>query len=324
VAETLILTHRDVVALLDAAELLPRLRTAFTSYAKRTVQAQRHVVPLPASAPAGANGMVIAPGLIAGIPAFTVKVNTKYPGQAPAIRGVVLLNDLGSGALLAVLDSGYLTAMRTGAAMALSAEELARPDAGTLALIGAGVQGAMGLRALRLVRRLERVRVFDTVAGKAEEFCREHGAAAGCPVEPAASVAAAVDGADLVLTATWSTRPFLGADLLAPGAHVMSLGADQPGKAELTADAIRRGVFVCDDRTLAVEMGAIGGAGLDASAIYAELGEILAHAKPGRTDPAQVTIFASVGLACQDLAAAWLVYEKARKRGVGQRIEFSA
>ncbi|MFI5399545.1 MAG: ornithine cyclodeaminase family protein [SAR324 cluster bacterium] len=323
-AETLLLTQGDVVALLDAGELVPRLRAAFVAYAARTVSAQRHVVPLPASAPAGANGMVIGPGLIDGIPAFTVKVNTKYPGQTPAIRGVVLLNDLGSGAPLAVLDAGYLTALRTGAAMALSAQALARPDAGNLALIGAGVQGAMGLRALGLVRTLKRVRVFDSVAGKAQAFCREHRAATGCPVDPAGSVAEAVAGADLVLTATWSTRPFLGADALAPGAHAMTLGADQPGKAELTADAIRRGLFVCDDRALAVEMGAVGGVGLDASAIYAELGEVLTHAKPGRTDPAQVTIFASVGLACQDLAAAWLVYEKARKRGVGQRIEFSA
>jgi ornithine cyclodeaminase len=322
---TLLLTHSDVAALLDAKELLPRLRAAFAAYSmRRTIPARRHVVPLPATAPAGANGMVIGPGLIDGIPAFTVKVNVKYPGQAPAIRGLVLLHDLGTGSLLALLDASYLTAVRTGTAMALSAEVLARPDAGDLAVIGAGAQGAMGLRTLGLVRKLRRVRVFDANAGKAQAFCREHRAAAGCPVEPADSVAAAVAGADLVLTATWSTRPFLGADLLAPGAHVMTLGPDQPGKAELTADAIRRGLFVCDDRALAVEMGAIGGVGLQAAAIHGELGEVIAGAKPGRTDPAQITIFGSVGLAVQDLAAAWLVHEKASARGMGQRIDFRA
>jgi ornithine cyclodeaminase/alanine dehydrogenase-like protein (mu-crystallin family) len=323
VADTLLLTRSDVEALLDIRELLPRLREAFASYSlSRVIPARRYPVPLPVPAPAGSNGMILAPGLIAGTPAFTVKVNFKFPGQDPAILGLVMLHDLATGRLLAVLDASRLTAVRTGAAAALSADVLANPDAGDLAIIGAGAQGEMALGCLGSVRRLRRVRVYDTVPAKAAAFCERLASAAPCALEPAASVAAAVAGADLVLTATWSQQPFLTAGMLAPGAHVVTLGPDQPGKAELSADAIRRGLFVCDDRDLAVEMGAIGGVGLDQAAIHAELGEIIAGRKPGRTSPQQVTIFGSVGLAIQDLAAAWLVVERARPQGRGMRIDF--
>jgi ornithine cyclodeaminase len=325
VADTLLLTHSDVAALLDVAELLPRLREAYAGYSlSRTIPARRFLVPLPASAPAGSNGMILAPGLIDGIPAFTVKMNVKYPAQAPAIVGVVLLHDLESGRLLAVLDSSHLTAVRTGAAAALSADVLAPREAGDLAIVGAGHLGELGLRCLGQVRSLRRVRVFDTVPGKAEAFCRRLAATVACPLQPADSVAAAVAGADLILTVTWSQQPFLDAGQIAPGAHVVTLGPDQPGKAELTAAALRRGTFVCDDRELAVEMGALRGVGLDGTAIHAELGEVIAGRKPGRTSPAQITIFGSVGLAFQDLAAAWLVYGKARQRGLGARIDFLA
>lgn len=324
-ADTLLLMHSDVQALLNVAELLPRLREAYAGYSlSRTIPARRYLVPLPESAPAGSNGMVLAPGLIDGVPAFTVKVNVKYPDQAPAIRGVVLLHDLDTGRLLAALDASHLTAMRTGTAAALSADVLARPDAGDLAIVGAGSQGEAGLHCLGQVRSLRRVRVFDAVAGKAEAFCRRLAATVSCPVEPAGSVAAAVAGADLVLTATWSRQPFLDADQIAPGAHVVTLGPDQPGKAELTAAALRRGMFVCDNRDLAVEMGALCGVGLDRRAIHAELGEVIAGRKPGRTSASQVTIFGTVGLAFQDLAAGWLVYGKALQRGLGARFDFRA
>jgi ornithine cyclodeaminase len=317
------LTQSDVGALLDAGELMWRLREAFEGYSlRRSVAARRIPVPLPAPAPEGSAAMVLVPGFVEGVPAYTVKVHAKFPGQSPAIRGLILLHDLATGAVLAVLDSGRLTAMRTGAAAALSAEVLARADAGDLAIVGAGAQGETALACLARVRRLRRVRVYDTAPGKAAAFCRRQGAAARYPIEEVSSVREALGGADLVLTATWSQSPFLSEDMLAAGTHVMTLGPDQPGKAELTIDAIRRSRFVCDDRDLAVEMGAIGGVALDGSAIHAELGEVLAGRKPGRDSPDQVTVFGSVGLAFQDLVAAWLVFEQAKQRNIRSRIDF--
>ncbi len=215
------------------------------------------------------------------------------------------------------MESSHLTALRTGLAGALSADALARADARTVAIIGAGVQGRSQLAALRLVRPVETVRVLDPVPTAAEAFAADP-ACTGLTVQTSASLKAALDGADIVVTATWAREPFLFARHLRPGMHITTLGPDQPGKCEVAADALRAALVVVDDRQLAVQMGAVGGAGLGPEAIHAELGEVLAGSKPGRSSDADVTVFGSVGLAFQDLAAGWLAYTLARQRGVGR------
>jgi ornithine cyclodeaminase len=135
-------------------------------------------------------------------------------------------------------------------------------------------------------------------------------------------VTGAVRDADWIITATWATKPFLVPEMVAPGAHVTSLGPDQPGKCELSADLLRRARFLCDDRDLCLSMGTAAGAGLGVEAIHGELGEVIAAAVPGRTSPRDVTVFGSVGLAFQDLAAAWQVYQRALERGVGKRVDW--
>lgn len=112
--------------------------------------------------------------------------------------------------------------------------------------------------------------------------------------------------------------------MLARGAHVTTLGPDEPGKAEVAADVIRTGLFVCDDRALAVELGALGGVALGAEAVSAELGEVLSGNHPGRTSSDQITIYGGVGLAFQDAVTAWHVYAAAKARGVGSAIDFLA
>jgi ornithine cyclodeaminase len=166
--------------------------------------------------------------------------------------------------------------------------------------------------------------VYDTRAEQARTFAGRLAPALGVPVVASATLEDALGGADIVLVATWARTPFLGPDLIRPGMHVTTLGADEPGKAEVAADVVRASVFVCDDRELAVSMGAVGGVGLDASAIDAELGEVLAGRHPGRTSPDEVTVYGGVGLAFQDLVAAWIVYGAARARGVGREVDLLA
>ncbi len=323
-AETLLLTRTDVVRLLDQQALRTALREAFIAYSlRRSVAAQRFVVPLPTTAPAGSNGMLLAPGLIDGIPAYSVKVHAKFPAQKPAIKGVLALHDLQIGDLLALMDSTHLTAMRTGVAGALGTDALARPDAGTVAIIGAGAQGELQLRALAAIRRLEQVVVHDTYHAAAVAFCTKLGPALDLPMRAEADLHKAVLAGDIVITATWAAAPFIDAAMLRPGTHVTTLGPDQPGKAEVAADALRAGLFVCDDPDLALSMGALGGVGLGRDAIHAELGEVLAGHKPGRPHARAITIFGSVGLAFQDLAAGWLVYQRARTEGVGTTVNFA-
>jgi ornithine cyclodeaminase len=134
-------------------------------------------------------------------------------------------------------------------------------------------------------------------------------------------VAPAVRDADVIVTATWSKEPFLSRSMVRDGVHITAVGADEPAKGEVRADLIASSLFVCDDRDLAARMGAIAGAGLGPEAIHAELGEVVAGVKAGRTRADQITIFGSVGLAFQDLAAAWQVYNRAKELGLGTPFE---
>ena len=259
------------------------------------------------------------------MPVYTVKVHAKFPAEEPAIRGVLCLHDLETGALLAVMDSTHLTAVRTGLAGALAAHVLAHPDAGRAAVIGAGVQGTQQLRSLAGLRTLERAWVYDVAPERSQAFARAMARELALPVEAASSAAAAVRDADVVLAATWSREPFLLPGMLRPGAHVTTLGPDEPGKAEVSADLLRSALFVCDDRALAVEMGALGGVGLDAAAVPAvELGEVLGGLHPGRTRPDEITVFGGVGLAFQDAVAAWAIYREAKRANAGREIDFLA
>ena len=318
---TLLLTRSEVEALLDPAVLAPALRDAFRAYsAAGAVRAER----VRAALPGPGTATVLFPGVVAGIPAYSVKVHAKFPAEHPAIRGVLCLHDAETGALLALMDSTHLTAVRTGLAGAIAADVLARRDAATVAVVGAGAQGEHQLRALAMLRRLDRVAVYDTRAEHARAFARRLGEAIAVPVAASASLEDALRRADIVLVATWARTPFLGPALVRPGMHVTTLGADEPGKAEVAADVISGALFVCDDRELAVRKGAVGGVGLDAAVVDAELGEVLAGAHPGRTSPEEVTVYGGVGLAFQDLVAAWLVYGAARARGVGRAVDLLA
>ena len=319
----LLINASQVRQLIDRTTLLEALRHAMRMYA--TVpqpRAKRSPSPIPAKAPHSV--MIVFPGLVPGIPAYTVKINAKLPQSVPSVRGLIALHDLESGALLAVLDSIAITAIRTGLIGGVAADALARKRIESVAVIGAGTQGREQLRALRLVRDYGTVRVFDTETARATALIKDLRGQIGAEFTVADDVRSAVDGADVVITATWAKSPFISRDMIAPGTHITAVGADEPGKAELDRDLIASSRFVCDDADLAVEMGAIAGVGLGRDAIHASLGEVLAGTKPGRAGDQEITVFGSVGLPCQDLPAAWMVYQRAKSHRVGIEFDFHA
>jgi ornithine cyclodeaminase/alanine dehydrogenase-like protein (mu-crystallin family) len=202
---------------------LAAMRDAFRAYfLERTTDARRLPVPLPEPAPRGANAMILVPGLIPGIPAYTVKVHAKHPGCDPAIQGVIVLHDLATGVPLAILESTYLTAVRTGLAGALGAEILSRPGAHTAAIIGAGVQGALQLETLCLVRPITTVHVFDILPGKAEEFAWCHGSRLNLNILPVSDLHSALRSADVVVTSTWAVARSHVRKLVKPGSSCRS------------------------------------------------------------------------------------------------------
>lgn len=319
-SETLVLTHQDVVRNLEALTLLNELREALKADARlQTVAAQRSRALLHSHGSA----IAIFPGLIPGIPAYTVKVHSKFPAQTPAIRGLLQLYDLNTGELLAIMDSAHLTALRTGVLGALGADVLARRDARRVALIGAGKQASIQIKSLRLVRSLEHVRIYDVVPERAAVLAAKLHTDLSLPVRMAETIDEAVADSDIVICSTWSREPLLTPQMLPAGCHVNSLGADEPGKQELSRELIEQGAFFCDDRSLALSSGAIGTAGLGEELIRAELGEVLAGTRPGRRSPSELTLFSPVGPPIADLAAAWLVYQAALEDEQVQRIDFT-
>jgi ornithine cyclodeaminase/alanine dehydrogenase-like protein (mu-crystallin family) len=308
---TILLSANDLERLLDPKELLGELRAAMIAYAApEALPGLRAHSPIPSSAPHSV--MMVFPGLVPGIPAYTVKMNAKRPTATPSVRGLIALVDIESGALLSVMDSIVITRLRTALIGALAADVLARGDVATVGVLGAGVQGRAQLRALALVRRFRSVRVYDTHPDRAAALIAELRDELGVEMRVTASVEDAVRDADVVIAATWATTPIVLKPMIKPGAHITAIGADEPGKAELAADLIIASTFVCDDATLAVSMGALAGVGLGADAIHATLGEVLAGRRAGRTRDDEVTVFGSVGLPCQDLPAAWMAYTKAK------------
>ncbi|MDH6212985.1 ornithine cyclodeaminase family protein [Streptomyces pseudovenezuelae] len=310
---TLVLTRSDLESVLDVEDCLGALRAGFRAPTGAVVgQRVRTDLPFPGTATA------LIPGLLPGIEAYTVKVNAKFPGARPALRGVICLHAGADGELLALLDSATVTAWRTGLAAALGTDLLACPG-DSAGVIGAGAQAELMLRGLRaLGRPYPDLVVHDTDDERAAAFAARHGGrAVGSATEAAAT-------ADTLLLATWSRQPLLKLADTRAGQHFTSLGADEPGKQELAADLLDNALLVVDDRELAAGMGALAAAGLPATAADATLGEVLRGEHPGRASEETRSVYAPVGLPWQDLALAWVAYERAVRDGVGRRVDLLA
>jgi ornithine cyclodeaminase/alanine dehydrogenase-like protein (mu-crystallin family) len=292
----MILDEAAVRALLRMEELIPAMAEALADLSSgKIVQPLRHVVPVAEHR-----------GFLAVMPAYRralgAKLVTFFPGNRgiPTHHALVLLVRPETGEPLATMDGRLITEMRTAAVSAVATRALARPEAAVLAILGSGVQAGSHLEAIRLVRDLREVRVWSP--RNAREFASQHG------VRAAVSAAEAVRGADVVVVATTSTTPVLLGEWLSPGAHVNAIGATRPQWRELDDVALRRARLFVESREAATrESGDV----IAAAKEVVEIGEVLAGKAAGRRSPDEITLFKSVGVAVEDLAAAELVHRKA-------------
>lgn len=265
--------------------------------------------------------------------ALAVKVVSLFPGNAarglPLIHAAVLVMEADTGRLLALLEGGTLTAIRTGAASGAATDLLARPDSQVAAVFGAGMQGRTQLEAICCVRPIRTAWIYDTDASRLEAFVQDmagQGPILG-DLRPAATPRQAVVEADIICTATTSASPVFSDADLKPGVHINAVGAYTPDMQEVPAETVRRARVIVDSRPAALSeagdliqplrQGLIG-----EDHLHAELGEIILGLRPGRADSNQVTLFKSVGVAVQDAAAARLALRNAEKYGLGQTIQW--
>ncbi|MFI2612890.1 ornithine cyclodeaminase family protein [Kitasatospora sp. NPDC018619] len=278
--------------------------------------------------PAAGEGFEPALGGLGGYGLKAIMFKPDNPAKGlHAHVGAVFLFDPETGALAAVLDGAAVTAVRTAAVSAVATAALAAPDAGDLAVLGSGVQARSHLEAMAEVRRLRRVRVWSRTAAHAREFAQWARERVEVPVEVAATPAGALAGADLVCTTLATREPVVEAADLAPGAHVNAVGASVRDARELHSAAVARcSVFVDSRESALAEAGdllapiAEGLIGPDH--VRAELGEVLLGRAAGRRAAAETTLYKSLGMAGQDIAAGFAVLRAATARGLGRPVDF--
>ena len=325
----LFLSHKDVIAALDPGECADAMAGVLAAHARgETFMPLRSIM----APPEAAGFLGLMPGWRGGEdPVFSLKTICLIPGNPArgldAHQGLVTLFDGEIGVPTAVLDASAVTEIRTAAVTAVATDTLARQDVSVLAILGAGVQARSHLDALTRVREFDRIRFYAPTEAHTRALVQ---AAAGDGLPEliiAPSAEEAVRGADVVVVATSSRQPVIERDWLGPGVHVNAVGASSPTAREIDTATVAASALFCDSREsvrneagefqLAIREGLIEGE----SHIRAELGEVLAGLEPGRRDDHELTLYRSLGLAVQDLAAAELAVRTARANGLGTEVE---
>jgi ornithine cyclodeaminase len=330
----LVLSGEQVHDLLGYAQCADAMRAALTALQSGAAQQPLRTV----LRPDGAAGLVaLMPSYLAAQdqagtdPAYGLKAICITPSNPAAgldtHQGVVLVSSGATGEPLALLNASAVTEIRTAAVSVVATQLLARPDADVLAVIGAGVQARAHALALDQARALTGIRFASRDAAKAAQLAASLAGQTRAPVRACESVQAAVAGAGIVVTATSSAQPVLDAAWLAPGTHINAVGACLPHLRELDAATMARGVLFADRReSVLAEAGdyvlAAGEGAVGPENIRAELGELLTGQAAGRASADEITIFESLGLAIEDLAAARCAYEAAAAAGAGTWIDF--
>jgi len=325
VSSVLILGHDDVITALPPEVCADAMAEVLAAHARGEAKMPlRSMVPF--NGAAGFMGLM--PAWRGGEePVFSLKSLCVMPGNPArgldAHQGTVTLFDGATGVPTAILDASAITAVRTAAVSAVATRTLAREDACVLAILGAGVQGRAHLRALLPVREFADLRVYSPTQAHAQAIV----AGGDGRARVVSSAEDAVRGADVVVTATSAREPVLRRAWLEPGAHVNAVGASMPSVRELDVDTVAACALFCDSREslrneageyrLALEQGAIPGE----NHVRGELGEVLAGSAPGRLHADELTVFRSLGLAVEDLAAAGRAVARARELGIGTEVE---
>ena len=327
----LILSRTDLQRCLDMAAAIAAMSTAF-----RALHAGQVQMPQRASVDLSEQGLaLLMPSLLqtAPHPAFGLKLLTSVADNAarglPRSFATILLLDATSGRTLAIMEGGWLTAMRTGAVSGLATSLLARPDADVLALFCAGAEAPTQVWAIHTARPLREIRVVNRNAEHYEQLLRTLRQLLGVACPPlvrAANAHEALDGASLVACATTSTTPLFHTRDIAPGTHINAVGAFTPEMCEVDPATLARARIVVDQREAAlVEAGdllqAHASGQIAGPATWLELGQLVSGEQPARQSPDQITFFKSVGLGIQDLVTARHVYERASEMGIGVEVE---
>jgi ornithine cyclodeaminase/alanine dehydrogenase-like protein (mu-crystallin family) len=328
-SSTLIISQAEVPALLPMDACIAIMEGVFRALARgETLLPLRQVMEPPerngllAMMPAYVNMSDSRSMGLKAISVFPDNKNTPYDTH----QGVVLLFEIRNGRLLAILDATSITAIRTAAVSALATKLLARADATDLALLGSGTQARTHLEAMQRVRPLRRVRVWSPHRENVDHFAKRETARMGMKIEPMPTAQAAVSGADLICTVTSAREAVLYGEWIRPGCHINAVGACTPAARELDTTAVVRSKLFVDRRE-----STLNEAGdflipqhegrIDETHILGEIGELLTDRVSGRQSGRDITLFKSLGLAVEDLAAAWFIYTQALAQGRGRQIQ---
>lgn len=313
------LNEHEVEGLLEMPAIIDAVETVMAAHGRgEVVDYPRQRVRLPGS---------ITHMLQAGVPYLNLTGFKVYTSSGGKARFWVHLFDANNGDPIAVLEADRLGMMRTGAAGAVAAKWLARPDAKVAGVFGSGWQAEGQVQALCTALSLSRVKVFARDRDRLVQFCARMSLLTGCDVAPAATAEETVRGSDIVVTVTTSAKPLFDGDWLEPGTHINAAGSNSLARQELSESSLRRVDLICVDArdTALREAGdllPLLEKGRTQPGRWVELGELIAGVRPGRANPAQITLFESQGMGIQDIAVASRVLALARERGVGTDLPY--
>lgn len=323
----LVLSESQVQNLIDLDELITALEQAHIQYSTgKAVMPVRLVVPLPQI-----QGRITSmPGFLSEDKALGMKVVTYFQENPrrnlPAILATIMLFSAETGKMIAAMDGGYITAIRTACASALATRALANPDTPVMGILGAGVQARAHIQALSRVRKLSRIKIYSLSGKSALNIKADLEQQCSVPIVVVSSAEDAVRGSDLLVTVTTAKEPIVKAAWLKPGAHINAVGSHRPDLREIDGETLKRAKIVVDSReAILAECGdillALKEKSISAADIHGEIGEVLAGSKTGRSSAGEITLYKSVGIAIQDVAAAQMVYRKALEQNVGTNVE---
>lgn len=323
----LVLSEQQVQSLIDIDELIAALARAHIQYSTgKAVMPVRLVVPLPQI-----QGRITSmPGFLIEDKALGMKVITYFqdnPKQnLPAILATIMLFSAETGKMIATMDGSFITAIRTACASALATKVLANPETPVLGILGAGVQARAHILALSRVRKIEKVKLYSPSGTSAATIQKELAPDVDAAIVVARNAEEAIRDADIIVTATTAQEPILKLEWLKAGAHINAVGSHRPDLREIDGATLARAKVIVDSRdAIMAECGdillALKEKSIGESQIHGEIGEVLALAKTGRTRRDELTLYKSVGIAIQDVAAANLVYRRALEKGIGTHVE---
>jgi alanine dehydrogenase len=326
--DTLLITRQQVAALLKIDSCMDAVENAFRLQAEGKVERPKilglHV---------DEGGFHIKAGVMNSTHHyFVAKMNANFPNNKknnlPTIQGVVIVSNADNGKLLALLDSIEITIIRTGAATGVAAKYLSRKNSKVATICGCGNQGRISLKALMHVRKLETVYAYDIDKDQSKKFAEELSKELNVSIVSIDFLKNALTQSDIIITCTPSKEPFVNKEDVRPGTFIAAVGADSDGKQELDCSLLTSSKLVVDLVEQAATIGelhhAIEKGSLTQASVHAELGEVIAGLKQGRTSEDEIIIFDSTGMALQDVAASAIVYEKALATGIGMTLNFGA